>query len=358
MDILTKVRSGMRKRWQMGVPALATLVVALALGGQALAAPAKAWQLPPTPCSGASLSVTEASAFVGLNTSDREHWQVLQCRPDGTTPVVLEGVGRWGGLSVSPDGTQVLVQVDRADCGRQVQWYGLGSEGPKLVGTYPGESIRRYAWSADSTRWLGLASRSCGAKADELVVHSRDARERRLRRPGPVAQGQPVEYWLSDTGTSVYALLGDGSLYRDQKVLLRIPVGKNKCLTNRTSRKGSILYALSGTNLYRADAQKGTVTRKSLRSLNRTLHLDVCDPRVLALGPDRVGLIAVGKPISSPQSMYAVSYPGLALQRLTALEKGATAACSATGEGLSAGQGRTWMLWTDDRHGRTVLESR
>jgi len=348
----------MRKRWQVVVPMLVVLAALLATGGSVLAESAKVWQLPPTPCSSGSLSVTDASAFVGLSTPDREHWQVLQCRADGTTVVVLKGAGRWGGLSVSPDGTQVLVQTDQADCGRQVQWYDLAGGGQKLAGTYRGESIRRYAWSADSSRWLGLASRSCGAAADELVIHSRGGRESRLKRPGSPAQGQPVEFWLSDKGSSVYALLSDGSLYRDQAVLLRIPVGKDKCLMNRTSRKGSVLYAISGTNLFRVDIERGTVTKRSLARLNTTLHLDVCDPRVLALDSDRVGLIAVGKPITRPQSMYVMRYSTLKPERLTTLAEGSSAACSGTEEGLSAGQGRTWMLWSDEARERMVLESR
>jgi len=348
----------MQTRWWTVVLALLWLPAAMAWGQPKQAQSTKAWQLPPTPCSSASLSVTDAAVFVGMNTPDREHWQLLQCHSDGTTAVVLRGTGRWSGLSVSPDGTQVLVQTDQADCGRQVQWYDLTGGGRKLVGTYRGESIHRYAWSADSARWLGLASRSCGAAADELVVHSRDGRESRLKRPGPVAQGQPVEYWLSDAGTPVYALLGDGSLYRDQKVLLRIPVGKNKCLTHRTSRKGSVLYAISGTSLFRVDVESGTVTKKSLVRLNRTLHLDVCDPRVLTLDPDRVGLIAVGKPITRPQSMYVMRYSTLKPERLTTLAEGSSAACSGTEEGLSSGRGKTWMLWVDSKRDRAVLESR
>jgi hypothetical protein len=239
-----------------------------------------------------------------------------------------------------------------------VQWYDLGGGGQKLVGTYQGESLRRYAWSADGARWLGLASRSCRAAADELVIHSRAGRESRLKRPGSPAQGKPVEFWLSDDGPSVYALLSDGSLYRDRKLLLQIPVGKDKCLTHRTSRKGNVLYALSGTNLYRVEAQQGTVMKRSLTALNLTLHLDVCEPRVLALDLDRVGLIAVGKRITEPQSMYVMRYSTLKLERLTTLAQGASAACSGTEEGLSAGQGKTWMLWIDDQHNRTVLESR
>jgi hypothetical protein len=226
------------------------------------------------------------------------------------------------------------------------------------VGTYKGESIRRYAWSKDGERWLGLSSRSCGGASDDLVVHSRGGKEFHAKLPGSAIQRPAVEYWLSDDGASIYALLSDGGFYRDHKLLLRIPVGKNKCLRHHTSRMGSVLYALSGTNLYRVDAQRGTVTEKSLATLNSTLHLDVCDPRVLALGPDRVGLIAAGKPITSPQSMYVMSYPTRKLQRLTTLAKDASAACSATGEGLAAGQGKTWMLWSDDQHNRTVLETR
>jgi len=239
-----------------------------------------------------------------------------------------------------------------------VQWYDLTGGGRKLVGTYQGESIRRYAWSADSARWLGLASRSCGAAADELVIHSPGGRESRLKRPGSLAQGQPVEFWLSDDGSSVYALLSDGSLYRDRKLLLQIPVGKNKCLMHRTSRKGNVLYALSGTNLYRVDVKGGAVAKKSLAPVSRALHLDVCDPRVLALDSDRVGLIAVGKPITEPQSMYVMRYSTLKPERLTTMAEGSSAACSGTEEGLSAGQGKTWMLWTDDPHNRTVLEAR
>jgi len=121
---------------------------------------------------------------------------------------------------------------------------------------------------------------------------------------------------------------------------------------------GRVLYALSGTDLYRVDAQRGTATKRSLATLNPTLHLDVCDPRILALGPDRVGLIAVGKPITGPQSLYVMSYPALKVQRLTTLAKDATAACSATGEGLAAGQGKTWMLWSDPGKQRTMLEAR
>jgi hypothetical protein len=335
---------------------LVVLAGVLVIGRSGLAEPAKVWQLPPTPCSGASLSVVDAAVFVGMNTPDREHWQVFRCRADGTTEVVLKGEGRWGGLSVSPDGTQVLVQADQADCKRQVQWYDVASGGLRLVGTFKGRSIRRYAWSEDGKRWLGMGSRSCGAARDELVIHSRDGNEHRLKWPGSPLQGQPVEYWLADDTSCVYAVL-----YRTgptgHKLLLRIPVGKSKCLRHRTSRMGTVLYALSGTNLYRVDAQQGTVTKKSLATLNPTLHFDVCDPRILALGPDRVGLIAVGKPITSPQSMYVVSYPALKLQRLTTLAKDATAACSATGEGLAAGQGKTWMLWVDSRRNRTVLES-
>jgi hypothetical protein len=302
--------------------------------------------------------VTEASVFVGMNTPDRDHWQVLRCRADGATEVVLKGKGRWGGLSVSPDDTQVLVQLDQGDCGRQVRWYDLSRGRPRLVRTYQGEAIRRYAWSKDGKRWLGLSSTSCGGARDELVVHSQGGKEARVKLPGSTFQRPAVEYWLSDDGSSTYTLLSDGGFYRDRKLLLRIPVGKNKCLRHHTSRMGSVLYALSGTDLYRVDARQGTVTKKSLAALNPTLHLDVCDPRVLALGPDRIGLIAVGKPITSPQSMYVVSYPALKLQRLTTLARDASAACSATGEGLAAGQGKTWMLWVDSKRDRTVLESR
>ena len=84
----------MAKRWQVVVPILVVLAALLATGGSVLAESAKAWQLPPTPCSSASLSVTEAAVFVGMNTPDREHWQLLQCHPDGTTAVVLKGTGR------------------------------------------------------------------------------------------------------------------------------------------------------------------------------------------------------------------------------------------------------------------------
>ena len=352
----------MQTRWWTVVLALLWLLAAVAWGQPKQAQSTNAWQLPPTPCSSASLSVTEASVFVGVNTPDRDHWQVLRCRADGATEVVLKGKGRWGGLSVSPDGTQVLVQADQADCKRQVQWYDVASGGLKLVGTFKGESIRRYAWSEDGKRWLGTGSRSCGAARDELVIHSRDGNEHRLKWPGLPLQGQPVEYWLADDTSSVYAVLGDGSLYRTgptgHKLLLRIPVGKNKCLRHRTSRMGTILYALSGTTLFRVDVKQGTTTKKDLRPLSGTLHLDVCDPRLLALGPDRVGLIVSGKPITSPQSMYVMSYPTLKLQRLTTLAKDATAACSDTGEGLAAGQGKTWMLWSDGARKRMVLESR
>jgi dipeptidyl aminopeptidase/acylaminoacyl peptidase len=340
------------------VQTLVVLAGVLVIGRSGLAEPAKVWQLPPTPCSGASLSVTDGSVFVGLNTPDRDHWQVLQCHPDGGTEVVLSGEGRWSGLSVSPDGTQVLVQLDQGECGRQVQWYDLSSGSPSRVGTYQGESIRRYAWSKDGKRWLGLSSTSCGGTRDELVVHSRGGKKARVKLPGSVLQRPAVEYWLSDDGASIYTLLSDGGFYRDHKFLLRIPVSENKCLRHHTSRIGSVLYALSGTNLYRVDAQHGTVTKTSLATLNRTLHLDVCDPRVLALGPDRVGLIAAGKPITNPQSMHVLSYSTLKLQRLTTLAKDATAACSATGEGLATGQGQTWMLWVDSRKQRIVLESR
>jgi hypothetical protein len=337
---------------------LAVLAGLLVIGRSGLAEPAKVWQLPPTPCSGASLSVVDAAVFAGMNTPDREHWQVLRCRADGTTEVVLKGEGRWSGLSVSPDGTQALVQLDQGECGRQVLWYDLSQSRPRLVGTYQGDSIRRYAWSKDGKRWLGLSSTSCGGARDELVVHSRGAKETSVKLPGSIFQRPAVEYWLSDDRASIYTLLSDGSFYRDHKLLLRIPVGKNKCLRHHTSRMGNVLHALSGTNLYRVDAQQGTVTKKSLATLNPTLHLDVCDPRILALGPDRVGLIVSGKPITSPQSMYVMRYPTLKLQRLTALAKDATAACSATGEGLAAGQAKTWMLWTDGKQNRTVLESR
>jgi hypothetical protein len=337
---------------------LTMLAGVLVIGRSGLAEPVKVWQLPPTPCSSASLSVTDRSVFVGMNTPDREHWQVLRCRAASTTEVVLKGEGRWGGLSVSPDGTQALVQLDQGECSRQVQWYDLSRGRPLLVGTYQGEVIRRYAWSKDSKRWLGLSSTSCGGARDELVVHSQGGKEARVKLPGSIFQRPAVEYWVSDDGFTIYTLLSDGGFYRDHKLLLRIPVGKNKCLRHHTSRMGSVVYALSGTNLYRVDAQQGTVMKKSLATLNPTLHLDVCDPRVLALGPGRVGLIAVGKPITSPQSMYVVSYPTLKLQRLTTLSKDETAACSATGEGLAAGQGRTWMLWVDPKKQRTILESR
>jgi len=348
----------MRTRWHTAGQVVLVLVGVLAVGRLGQAQQTRTWQLPPTPCSGASLSVTDGSAFVGLNTPDRDHWQVLRCRADGTTTVVLKGAGRWGGLSVSPDGTQALVQLDEGECGHQVQWYDLGRGRPRLVGTYKGEAIRRYAWSNDGQRWLGLSSTSCGGARDELVVHSQGGKEARVKLPGSTFQRPAVEYWLSDDGSSTYTLLSDGGFYRDHKLLLRIPVGKNKCLRHHTSRMGNALYALSGANLYRVDARQGTVTMKSLAALNPTLHLDVCDPRVLALGPDRVGVIAVGKPITSPQSMYVVSYPTLKLQRLTTLAKDATATCSATGEGLAAGQRKTWMLWSDHQQNRTVLASR
>jgi len=348
----------MKTRWHMVGRVVLVLVGVLVVGRLGQAQQTRTWQLPPTPCSGASLSVTDGSAFVGLNTPDRDHWQVLRCRPDGTTESILKGAGHWGGLSVSPDGTQVLVQLDQGECSRQVHWYDLSRGHPRVVGTYQGEAIRRCAWSQDSKRWLGLSATSCGGARNELVIHSRAGKDVRVKLPGTTFQRPAVEYWLSDSGTSVYTLLSDGSFYRDQKRLLRVPVGKNKCLRHHTSRMGSVLYALSGTNLYRVDARQGTVTKKSLAALNPTLHLDVCDPRVLALGPDRVGVIAVGKPITSPQSMYVVSYPTLKLQRLTALAKDATATCSATGEGLAAGQRKTWMLWSDHQQNRTVLASR
>jgi hypothetical protein len=354
--------SNMQRRQYAVVQTLVVLAGVLVIGRSGLAEPAKVWQLPPTPCSGASLSVVDAAVFVGMNTPDREHWQVFRCRTDGTTEVVLKGEGRWGGLSVSPDGTQVLVQADRADCRRQVQWYDEASGGLKLVGTFKGESIRRYAWSEDGKRWLGMGSRSCGAARDELVIHSRDANEHRLKWPGSPLQGQPVEYWLPDDTSSVYAVLGDGSLYRTgptgHKLLLRIPLGKNKCLRHRTSRMGTVLYALSGTILFRVDVKQGTTTKKNLRPLRGTLHLDVCDPRILALGPDRVGLIVSGKPITSPQSMYVMRYSTLKPRRLTTLAEGSSPACSGTEEGLSAGEGRTWMLWSDEARERMVLESR
>jgi hypothetical protein len=91
----------MQRRQYAVVQMLTMLAGVLVIGRSGLAEPVKVWQLPPTPCSSASLSVTDASVFVGMNTPDREHWQVLRCRADGTTEIVLKGEGRWSGLSRS-----------------------------------------------------------------------------------------------------------------------------------------------------------------------------------------------------------------------------------------------------------------
>ncbi len=235
------------------------------------------WVLPFTGPEPWNLVAQGRTAYV-IEPTAPEAWRLVSVSTGDPHPRVLYvGKGTVLGLSVSPQGTQMLVSTFGKPSKSlpeqhltnvptaQTIWLDLQGKRPVVRGQYLDESMENNVWSDDGSSWV---SRSGGV----LVLHQSPTCSLRLA-PIPPQSTPPIHSflineWCAEGPDSAYALLRNGHVYRCDKTRTDLVLDAGAALmTSAKAKRGAVLFGLHSLDLVRLDPTHRKLESKSLASL-------------------------------------------------------------------------------------------
>ncbi len=303
--------------------------------------------------------------------------RVLLKSLDGGEPrPVDKQLGRGEAVSVSPDGSQVLVQWgDDTTASHHITWLDVHSSLPKIIGDSADQFLGRHAWSAHGSRWL---SRKSGVG---FLLHGQGGKTKLLQAPpeyltwrGGTGKPYLANQWPAAAGDAAYALVNNGRLYacsaKAAKLVSTVPFhtagGPPKIGLYESDSASTAAFALSGNELARVDLETGRSEVKDLSLVLPDLVVGRAVRSVYALTDDVVALsVGTGpsigellrtdaKQVQLPVTrVYVLRYSDLHACRV--VETHAVLMFGFAGLGLAATSTDLWALWLD-KHDKVTLK--
>ncbi len=208
----------------------------------------------------------DAKAGVAVVQTEPEwdKWDLFVWRRGKQPAKVLSGSGRNGGVSVSPDGSQVLLSGRRESSAEaRVTWFMLTRRNNEPEEFYGEIADFRGAWDPRGVRWLAHR-KELGGRYIGYIIHSRKG-EKLLKEIRP--RIGLVFYWLPGDGDWAYALTVDGAIHRvsaeDTPVVMRVQLPERLHFF-ATAAVGDTLFFASKDRITRVDVAARTTSTKRL----------------------------------------------------------------------------------------------